>query len=410
MNITLLISKNPFCENNAGANRLINLIEGVADLGVIVRLFICNGYNSSEEKAKFGIQGVHNNINYEYIMPMLIQGYWKVRIYNYLGQFIRNRRLIYELNKRLKNSIEIIWTDASVLSFRFAVYFKNRNPNAQLFVELSEYLDIHLYNKGNIFQRWQGNFRQTLFEKRAFFSYNGIALMTQNLLRHYKCFHEPKPNLLHLPMTVDLKRFKGLKKPLLEFQSPYIAFVGVMNDAKDGVSILINAFNSIKNKFPQYKVYLIGGWNYDTPTHLNLIVDFDLQERVFWMKEYDRNKIPNIICNADLLVLPRPASKQAQGGFPTKLGEYLATGNPVCATSVGEIPNYLKDNESVFFAKPGSVESFAEAMDRALSNPENAKRVGLNGRKVAEREFNKDIQANKLYDFFKELLEERRDN
>jgi glycosyltransferase involved in cell wall biosynthesis len=183
-----------------------------------------------------------------------------------------------------------------------------------------------------------------------------------------------------------------------------------MNDAKDGVSILINAFNSIKNKFPQYKVYLIGGWNYDTPTHLNLIVDFDLQERVFWMKEYDRNKIPNIICNADLLVLPRPASKQAQGGFPTKLGEYLATGNPVCATSVGEIPNYLKDNESVFFAKPGSVESFAEAMDRALSNPENAKRVGLNGRKVAEREFNKDIQAKKLYDFFKELLEERRDN
>ncbi len=59
-----------------------------------------------------------------------------------------------------------------------------------------------------------------------------------------------------------------------------------------------------------------------------------------------------------------PDSKQAQGGFPTKLGEYLATGNPVCATTVGEIPDYLVDGESVYFAVPGSVDSFADAMLR----------------------------------------------
>ena len=57
----------------------------------------------------------------------------------------------------------------------------------------------------------------------------------------------------------------------------------------------------------------------------------------------------------------------------------------------------------MFFAEPGSVESFSEAMDRALSDPENAKRVGANGRKVAEREFNKDVQARKLFEFFKKL-------
>jgi glycosyltransferase involved in cell wall biosynthesis len=127
------------------------------------------------------------------------------------------------------------------------------------------------------------------------------------------------------------------------------------------------------------------------------------------MKEYSRDAIPSIIGNADLLVLPRPDSKQAQGGFPTKLGEYLATGNPVCATSVGEIPDYLTDNESVFFAQPGSVESFAEAMRRALSDPENAKRVGLNGKKVAQKEFNKDIQAKKLHQFLLELQDKKND-
>lgn len=126
------------------------------------------------------------------------------------------------------------------------------------------------------------------------------------------------------------------------------------------------------------------------------------------MKEYSRDAIPSIIGNADLLALPRPDSKQAQGGFPTKLGEYLATGKPVCATKLGELPDYLKNNESIFFAQPGSVKSFADAMRWALSDTENASRVGLNGKKVAQKEFNKDIQAKKLHQFLLELQDEKK--
>jgi len=210
-------------------------------------------------------------------------------------------------------------------------------------------------------------------------------------------------------MTVDLVRFQSPKGSLPEFQSPYIAFVGVMNDAKDGVINSIKAFNSIKEKFPSHKVYLVGAWNYDTPIHLQLIKDYHLEERVIWLNEYPRDAIPGIVCYADLLVLPRPDSKQAQGGFPTKLGEYLGSGKPVCASRVGEIPNCLTDNESVFFAEPGSVESFAEAMERALGDYENAVRVGTNGRKVAEEYFNKDLQAWKLLMFLEELTVKGRD-
>lgn len=403
MIIFIVISSNPFHQSSASANRWLTLIQGVALLGATVKLLIFGGYSSSEEQAKWAKQGVHKNISYEYVFPVLVKGYWQVRFHIYLGQVLRNRKLIKELVLRLKNEKGIVWTDATALSFQVAIQLKKQSPQVKLFTEMSEFLDIHHYNKGNFLQRWQGDAKQRFFEKKAFFVYDGIALMTQTLMKHYQRFPHPHPKFLHLPMTVDLDRFKSQKPTLAEFISPYIAFVGVMNDAKDGVSILIKSFNSLKDKFPNHKVYLVGAWNYDTPTHLQLIQEFGLQNRVFWMREYSRDQIPNIICNADLLVLPRPDSKQAQGGFPTKLGEYLATGNPVCATTVGEIPDYLTDNESVFFAEPGSVESFAEAMDRAMSDPENAKRVGANGRKIAEREFNKDIQARKLYDFLLEL-------
>ena len=39
--------------------------------------------------------------------------------------------------------------------------------------------------------------------------------------------------------------------------------------------------------------------------------------------------MPQILTDASILALARPNNVQSQNGFPTKLGEYLATGNPV---------------------------------------------------------------------------------
>ncbi len=403
MSVQIIIRINPFISASAAANRWLTLIEGLSKLGAKVELLIYGGYQSEKEAKAYKTLDKMNGVAIKYIAPQLIQGYLKTRYYIYIGEKLRERRLLNLIFKELEKKDGIVWTDFSHFGIYLAIQLKKHQPTRQLFLELSEFLDIHQYNKGNFLQRWQANKRQQFFEKTAYHVYNVLALMTRTLFNHYQQFPKPRPKLLHLPMTVDLDRFTGNVNPLPEFQKPYIAFVGVMNDAKDGVSILIHAFQRIANKFSNYKLYLVGGSNYDTPFHLKLIHEYGLAERVFWMKEYARDHIPQIICHADLLVLPRPNSKQAQGGFPTKLGEYLATGNPVCATRVGEIPDYLTDNESVFFAEPGSVESFAEAMDRALGNPSIARKVGEKGKKVAEQEFNKDIQATKLYDFLKEL-------
>ncbi len=169
------------------------------------------------------------------------------------------------------------------------------------------------------------------------------------------------------------------------------------------VDIIFRSLFEISKDYPKLNVYLVGGWNYDTPLHLERIKELKLEDRIKWVGEVPRDTIPSVICNAKLLVLPRPDSKQAQGGFPTKLGEYLATGVPVCATTVGEIPDYLVDNKSVYFAKPGSVGSFTDAMNTALKDSVQANKVGQQGKNVAESFFNKNIQSKTLYNFLKQL-------
>ncbi|OQX78459.1 MAG: hypothetical protein B6D61_05410 [Bacteroidetes bacterium 4484_249] len=407
MKILILIEQNPFFQSSASANRWRTLIEGLAELGADVKLIITGGFNHPAEYKQLGFSGTFGNIKYQYLSFLFHHNIWLRRINKYVLAPIL-QPFVLHLSKKLvrKHKPDIVWTTSSLEGFRLAVAIKKSDIPVLLFLEMSEFLDIYLSNEGRSIHKKGGRDRQYYFEDKAFHAYDLMALMTKTLLKHYKSFPQPAPKLLHLPMTVDLNRFNPLNKyPYPDgLKKPYIAFIGVMNNQKEGINILIDAFARISNKFPEYSLYLFGFYHYDTPGHLKQIKDLGLENNICYKGEISREEVPNVLMNAGLLVLPRPDSKQAQGGFPTKLGEYLATGKPVCVTRVGEIPEYLEDGKSVFMAKPGDTDSFAYAMERALSNPVLAKEVGKNGRKVAEKYFNMEKQAEKLYNFLFENI------
>jgi glycosyltransferase involved in cell wall biosynthesis len=401
MNIRILINLNPFHSSTASANRWLTLLQGLNQSGVDVGILVLGNFQSKEEKIKFDKKHSFEGIEVKYLTSKVAVGIWQRRYHSYIGKYldrsIKKNKVIQELD----GFEGIVWAENDLDIWKTITRIPNRK--FKIICEMSEFLDIHQYNKGNMFQRKLGDAKQHYFENFYIKKLDGFILMTKTLLEHYSSFNELKAKVLHLPMTVDLERFNTNLSTLEGFEQPYIAFVGVMDDAKDGINILIEAFAKIHTQFPEYKIYLVGGWNYDTPNHQKLIKQHGLQNKVIWKGEYPRNEIPAIIKNANLLVLPRPDSKQAQGGFPTKLGEYLATGNPVCATTVGELPQYLIDKESIYFAEPGSINSFADAMTKALSSHKEAQLIGKKGREVAEKQFNKDIQSKLLYNFLKQL-------
>ena len=108
------------------------------------------------------------------------------------------------------------------------------------------------------------------------------------------------------------------------------------------------------------------------------------------------DEIPQIMVDAKMLVLDRPDNLQARFGFPTKLGEYLLSANPVVVTGVGDIPLFLQDKDSALISPPNNPQAFAEKLVWALQNPDESKRIGYNGCKVARIHFNSDVEAKKL--------------
>ena len=403
MNILLLCRYNPYIENGASANRYRGLIDGLVAQGHHVALAILGGLKQKKEVEK--AKSISNAPEFIYVSKSNYYSYIQCRLNIYLfDETIKPLVVRKRLRKLLQNNYDIIWlTQSDLILNLFCKVAKH--IKSKTLIELNEFNDIY---KGegatsNFLQRRKGERENELFLKTVK-QVDLFAVMTETLIEHYSKMAKAEAEFMLLPMTVDLSRFNKVFNEKNTYHRPYIAFTGTMNNHKDGVDVLIRSFAKVANKYPSIHLYLAGFWHKDVPMQEKLIDEFGLKERVHYLGTLNREQIPPFVCNASVLALSRPDSHQAQGGFPTKLGEYLATGNPVCVTKVGEIPKYLQDDISAFMAEPGDVDSFADALDRVLGNEENAQRVGANGRRVAEVNFDADLQAKRLSEFLMENL------
>lgn len=202
---------------------------------------------------------------------------------------------------------------------------------------------------------------------------------------------------------VDTSRFDGLQKQECE---SYFAYCGNGNNKKDKVDELIKVFARVAARHEDIKFYIIGPTKQvykDEKDNVQLVHELGLDDRVVFTGIKPASEVPQLLVNAKALFLTRPDTLQNRAGFSTKLGEYLASGNPVVAAGVGDIPLYLKDRENAFVFEPGDFNAVEKAMDYILGNPEEAIKIGLAGRLTAETHFNSLIESKKLISAFESI-------
>jgi glycosyltransferase involved in cell wall biosynthesis len=228
--------------------------------------------------------------------------------------------------------------------------------------------------------------------------FDGIYVINNALKKYFTERTNGKVPITIINMIVDPTRFECNRK--LANEEPLITYCGTLDGDKDGVPILIESFAIIANEFPSLKLQLIGSLNELTRQNVeSLIQKLHIEKRVIITGSVQRDAIPALLCNSDILALARPNNKQAEGGFPTKLGEYLATGNIVVVTDVGEIGVFLEDRKNAFIAEPDSAEKFSEKLREALLN-NNTRQIGIEGKKLVYNEFNYLTQAKVLEEMF----------
>lgn len=381
MNLTF-VSTGLFPDTHAASIRQSTLAKGVAAQGHNVRFLVLSAQNWEGKNSinYFGVQFQQLN-NYRGTNKIL-------KHYNQIRAIFKAKKIVKQQAKQKKIDAVVVFSFWHV--HILPVYILVRKAcglGISVFHEITELPYILGYTPKEL------NF----YEKNFLPKLRGIFVISDKINDYVRQFNTATQKLL---TVVDLTFFKTNKPSPYPF--PYIGYCGTISGTKDGVPILIEAFAAISPRYPDLRLVLVGNNTNKAAIKetTDAIAAFGLGEKVIFTGLVDRDMMPVILGNAQILVVSKPDNVQNSGNFPIKIGEYLATGLPVVVTSVGEISTFIKDGESGFLARPDSAASFAQKMDEALANPDEAKLIGENGRRIAETLFDYNIQAKIMIDYF----------
>ena len=362
--------------NTAISNRLLGYYSALDKLGVETSVIFL-----IPDKKKSKISVKYKNLQIIYLWE---EGYYKNKLVRYIWTLINYHRF-----KRKLKSGDIVYT--------YGI-----NPITK---KLRKIKDIKLYaEKTEHISVSAGGFLTTLSKKgiiRVAKQLDGLFVISEPLKQSFIECGVDESKILIINMIVDPSRFKNLYKQ--QVTERYIAYCGTVSNNKDGVDQLLKAFAILAQKINDIKLYIIG----DIPSandklnNLTLINTLEISDRIVFTGKVSAQDMPQILKNAEVLALDRPDSIQSRCGFPTKLGEYLLTGNPVVITKVGDIPKFLTDRVSALLAEESNPEEFASKLEWVLNHKDEAKEIGRRGANVAMENFNNEIETRKILEFIK---------
>ena len=112
-----------------------------------------------------------------------------------------------------------------------------------------------------------------------------------------------------------------------------------------------------------------------------------------------RSDIPALLLAADVFALPSLSE-----GLPLALLEAMCAGRPIVASDVGDVRVALNDGEAGLLVEPGNAEQLARALDRLLSHPEEAKRLGDAAARRAAAEYDITHMLARYAEIYQDLL------
>jgi len=189
---------------------------------------------------------------------------------------------------------------------------------------------------------------------------------------------------LFYPMNIDKKR-----------QIVYIGNIGHAYDLEN----VIMSMKLIENN--DMKLVIVGDG--DTKESLvNLVKSYNLSGKVVFTGQLPREKIPKIISESMVGVVPLKNAEGLDYIIPIKIYEYMAAGVPFIGCGRGEIVNIAKSSNAGLIIE-NNHELIAKALNEMIKNPDELLKMGKNGRNYVEKYYNREAISLELYNNIQQI-------
>lgn len=235
---------------------------------------------------------------------------------------------------------------------------------------------------------WFGESLANLYFKKKVHKAKLIVLVSSILADVLKADYKVnREKIVVIPNGVDLCRFEKTNRE--EVRSRYnmgksfvIGFIGSFK-IWHGVERLLPILKSLLAREIDARLVLIGSG--DTENKLDMLAHkLGIEDRVIMTGQVKSFEIPNLLSAIDVAVAPYYRYEPFYFS-PLKFFEYIASGRPVIASSLGQIKEIMTDGREGFLVDPEDDSCFIDRLIRLALDPQLRKAQGDAARELAKR-------------------------
>jgi glycosyltransferase involved in cell wall biosynthesis len=194
------------------------------------------------------------------------------------------------------------------------------------------------------------------------------------------------------------------------FQRPNsVVHVGLLSEERgiwimlDAISVLINVYNM------DVTLMLIGRLSSLTleKQMKDCVQARNIASYVELVGQVSYTEVPKYNRRARVGWIPWQPVEKHRKNIPTKMFEYMACGLPIVASDLPPIRQFMGDLNCGLLVDPTDPQAHTEAILYLLDHPDEAQRMGENGRRAVEEKYNWESERRKLLTLYEDLLSAR---
>lgn len=209
----------------------------------------------------------------------------------------------------------------------------------------------------------------------------------------------PSKKYLKIPILTDYGKYNGIQN---NTEHSYFLYCGAAIYI-NVVKFVIDAYSNLEDpKLPLHLV--INGSQGKIEEIKEHIARSKFPEKIFIFSKLSESELFNQYKSAAALLIPLRPNLQDIARFPHKIGEYLASGNPVISTNIGEVKFYFTHLQNMLLAESYNIEDYSRQMQFVICNPEKAKSIGKEGYDFGRKHFDYLLYGEMFNTFLSQLI------
>ena len=195
-----------------------------------------------------------------------------------------------------------------------------------------------------------------------------------------------------VPYGIELERYQRRRRSWLgPCRIGYHGYIG----PHKGIDVLLEAMTKVSGA-----TLTLRGPCDDKNGYVNRIRELGLEGVVTIEPPFTNDKAAKLLSSIDFTVLP----SIWPDNHPVSIAEAMASALPVVSTTLGGIPEMIRDGETGFLVPPGQPEALAERIQLLVDDPSLREALGARARDVAHEEYATVLAMDRLEEVYRSAV------